>query len=494
MEVGIQHQALQGLLSGKTKPETSLENHEHNGHGLDKAPEGAGKTGDLLSLLPRNSHKALRILNREMHGALNSALHKQKLPPQAQTELLSPAKFIHKAIKLFDKLAETFATNGQSVREQLHKSLEQGLSDSRQVLHDAGLLDDDMEQAITAAQQQLPAAADTPESTATTTLTARQRSRSLAQSTHLQIQTRDGDVVTIDFSKQRQSTFTSLSADSDQGSLSAMQRENSASQSLSYSVDGDLDDDEQQAIADLMHKVGKLADKFFTGDMDKAVGKALDMGFDTDEIAGFSLALSQQRSQTDTRAVQQTESNQVTGLDALQQNLENFANFVGEFIQTAQSAPAAVLDQPQQSVAELLAAKLQSHPNQLQSTLSDEQTGELTDSLAHLPIPPGNADTQAVADSASKTTPEESVNRQPTDSSPAATAPNASTNPAEPDTAPASDQPMASIGKNILAAVSTFIEVRSMLAYNVPVDTPVTTDHDQSPTPDNLQGKVTQAG
>ncbi|MDZ7924145.1 MAG: DUF5610 domain-containing protein [Marinagarivorans sp.] len=101
--------------------------------------------------------------------------------------------------------------------------------------------------------------------------------------------------------------FSLTTADGDKieilaSSLKAMQLEkNGDSQSLnasqssqfSFSVDGDLDEGELKAINDLLNQVNKVSESFFSGNVEQAFDQALNMGFDSQEITGYALKMTQ---------------------------------------------------------------------------------------------------------------------------------------------------------------------------------------------------------
>lgn len=64
--------------------------------------------------------------------------------------------------------------------------------------------------------------------------------------------------------------------------------------SLSFSVTGELDEDELNAIADLVGEANDLAGTFFSGDIESAFQQALEIGYDEQELAGFALQLTRQ--------------------------------------------------------------------------------------------------------------------------------------------------------------------------------------------------------
>ncbi len=67
-----------------------------------------------------------------------------------------------------------------------------------------------------------------------------------------------------------------------------------ARDSFSFSVNGELDEGELKAIGNLVADANELAATFFDGDMDQAFNKALELGFDDQELTGFALQLTRQ--------------------------------------------------------------------------------------------------------------------------------------------------------------------------------------------------------
>lgn len=110
-----------------------------------------------------------------------------------------------------------------------------------------------------------------------------------------ELRTQDGDVVTITASAERSVSAGYQSVNyGDQYtnvSMRGLQMEASSSSAFSFSVQGDLDEGELGAIGDLMAKVGDLSETFFAGDIAGAFDMAMELGFDGEEIASFSLNL-----------------------------------------------------------------------------------------------------------------------------------------------------------------------------------------------------------
>lgn len=104
-----------------------------------------------------------------------------------------------------------------------------------------------------------------------------------------ELRTNDGDVISVHSYADRGAR--EQVGQGDGGSV--RQVSNAGMQDFNVSVQGDLDVDEMRAISDLLAQLNDVASTFFNGDIYDAYSKALDIGFDSDEIARFSLSLTQ---------------------------------------------------------------------------------------------------------------------------------------------------------------------------------------------------------
>ena len=109
------------------------------------------------------------------------------------------------------------------------------------------------------------------------------------QSAFIEITTRDGDVITIDLT-------AAIDASKSFNGNGDFEASITAQNSGQFVIEGVLDEDELSALNDLLAQVDSLAGKFFGGDVAAAFQQAQGMGFNTDEIAGFSLDFSQSSS------------------------------------------------------------------------------------------------------------------------------------------------------------------------------------------------------
>lgn len=110
-----------------------------------------------------------------------------------------------------------------------------------------------------------------------------------------ELTTLDGDTITIDANNTN--VFVGEYGNvggSGNGNESANGIEGMKDKSnFSMEIVGELDDQEKAAIEELLNQVMSLADEFYNGDIDKAYEAAMELGYDQNEIASYSVSLRQ---------------------------------------------------------------------------------------------------------------------------------------------------------------------------------------------------------
>ena len=141
-----------------------------------------------------------------------------------------------------------------------------------------------------------------------------------------QLTTQDGDVVTINASALYAAQYEQASGTRGGANVSTLSFESYEESQFSLFIEGELDEDELAAINDLLSNVNDLADEFYNGDMSVAFEKAMSLGFDSEEISGFALSLTQVKS---VRAIQAYQPEQ----EILKPNVMAELKPIGKFAQ-----------------------------------------------------------------------------------------------------------------------------------------------------------------
>ena len=105
------------------------------------------------------------------------------------------------------------------------------------------------------------------------------------------LKTQDGDTVTIRAASASSSALEGVSANYANGESNSVAGNFKSVDGFYFDVQGEIDDGEFEAIADLLGQVKNVSDAFFEGDLEEAFEYALSVGFDSTEIAKFSLRL-----------------------------------------------------------------------------------------------------------------------------------------------------------------------------------------------------------
>jgi len=146
------------------------------------------------------------------------------------------------------------------------------------------------------------------ESTAmvTTEMAVQSQVTNVSRSADVQITTKQGDVITISLSESASSSQTEFQAQQGDNEISIYNESNSFQSGFSITIEGNLNEDEQDALADLVDKMSDISEKFFKGNVKSAFKHAQKVGFDTEQIAGFSMDLNSEKSVEAIAAYQQT--------------------------------------------------------------------------------------------------------------------------------------------------------------------------------------------
>lgn len=165
-------------------------------------------------------------------------------------------------------------------------------------------------------QTYLTSEADTPEAEApqptqpvkTSESYVEGQSSQQAQEFSFDLVTNDGDKVTIyTRSLQAQQSEFGFNSGFENGQQYAMAYQSSSEVKQSqfmFSVNGDLDEGELKAINNLLNNVNDIAKDFYSGDVETAFNKALQMDYDASEISEFSVSLTQVKNFTAYKAYQ----------------------------------------------------------------------------------------------------------------------------------------------------------------------------------------------
>jgi len=206
--------------------------------------------------------------------------------------------------------------------------------------------------------------------TASSTMTVNSIATSIEHSAEIQITTKEGDVVTISLNESEVNSRSAFQAEQGDSKVTAYSESRSIESGFSISIEGDLNEDEQKSLADLINKMSKVSEKFFNGNVQSAFKHAQNVGFDTEQITGFSMELRKEKSVQAVTAYQQT---RVPEQSIKPDLLKQAADFIAE-TKVMMADTNEILDsfyQPKQAFSDLFSGV--SHMNVADSKPENEQ-------------------------------------------------------------------------------------------------------------------------
>jgi hypothetical protein len=208
----------------------------------------------------------------------------------------------------------------QKMYDAAVKGVEKGFAEAKEILDNLNLLSDTIESNIDTTFEKTfdrlteldpsLAAENASKSSTIERLTAAQR-YDQAESMSLEVKTQDGDTVTINFSNQSR-TEQSMGYETDGSSSSSVFNVSRSEESnYRFSVEGDLDEDEIDALQNLIKDVNEIAGEFFDGDVQKAFDMASEFQMDKTELSSMNLQLAQTKQYSSIANYTETQTNAV---------------------------------------------------------------------------------------------------------------------------------------------------------------------------------------
>jgi len=136
-------------------------------------------------------------------------------------------------------------------------------------------------------------------------------------------------------------------------------------------VKGDLSEDELKAIQKLVQDVGRLANDFFGGDVQKAFEQAPDVRFDPSQLASMNLTLSRSESYSAARIYEGTQ--RLEQPESIQNAGRRLGHMMRELRETAERPELGFLSRPDQTVGQLLKGLVE-QDGRFQNADADQQT------------------------------------------------------------------------------------------------------------------------
>ncbi len=251
------------------------------------------------------------------HFTLNNALKESvgveiKRPVSPTAELFDVDAVVNTVMDHIESRIGQAADEGASDDELANmvaaarEGVERGFGQARDQLNEIGKLDDalgskineaesgiaqgidDLEQGLFAAEE-----SDIGRSFPTSVYEREISSYSRKDSFSFELMTQEGDRIQISAFNAYAERSENVYAADENSAVSANAFAAFESAGYSLAIQGDLNEEEMSALQDLFAQVDDVAENFYSGDVETAFNMALELGYDDDQIAGFSLNLRQ---------------------------------------------------------------------------------------------------------------------------------------------------------------------------------------------------------
>jgi len=276
----------------------------------------------------------------------------------------SPNKIAERISKFVAQGLQNARNDGRSEAEIQAKfdaaveGVQKGFNEAREILDNLNFLSNDIAATIDETETKTfdaldainPANATSPTLPAYHTQAASVERYSSAETFSLDLQTQDGDTVKIVFANQSQQSSAFAYSGDGAGNYSAVyEASQSQSSALSFQVQGDLDEDELEAIANLIAEVTEISNEFFNGDVQKAFEIASEFSLDKTELASMNLQLTRSQEYSAASSYRQVQNNQSPDIGKLSGHLiNNFAQAIQQpeldFLQDISTVSQRLLD------------------------------------------------------------------------------------------------------------------------------------------------------
>ncbi len=299
--------AFSGFINGKAQEQVDTNRTSQVKQAIAKATQAnssqAQNTNSLANLNP-DKPDVLRMLGRQIKQGLQQFLPTLK-PSSARgayANLLKPEDSIKQDVATAFYSNPELSSPGSDLFSKFQDSIQDSISQTKDLLDKMGQLNEKIETEISSAAQNISqdinaglatAASEPVRGLPLVSGSAYQEySRSTAASAEIVIETKEGDRISLSFS-QSSSYSNSKSLSFDQDSLSVGEETSFSTEAgFSVLVEGDINKDEAKSIEKLMNRVNKIADKFFDGDVQKALQQAEKLKIDPSTLSSISVDLS----------------------------------------------------------------------------------------------------------------------------------------------------------------------------------------------------------
>ncbi len=252
---------------------------------------------DAVQLSDFHPARARKLLNDKIIASLNSVLEADGIQSldSSNAEDFTPEKVANRILDFIDSAMGLAKLNGaddaelEHMLEEAKRGVDMGFDQAKEILDGFGVLEGKIAEDIDTTYNLIQEGFEERDFGNVDRITNVERGDSAAreESFEMEIKTNDGDIIKLMINNSNSISTTQQLITSEDQQILNISSEKYSSSELTFSVQGELDEDELAAINDLVGQIGDIAEDFYDGKMQQALKHAVELGYDTGEIAGF---------------------------------------------------------------------------------------------------------------------------------------------------------------------------------------------------------------
>lgn len=195
---------------------------------------------------------------------------------------------------------------------------------------------------------------------------------SQSASNSIEIHTKDGDTVSLSLAALQSYQQSEGMQLSDSGASYGRYQSSSSGFAFEFNVTGQLDKGELDAITGLVKGLAGVADSFFSGDMASAFQQGMSLGYNSSELAGFSMDLQYSQSYRKSQVASVYGDVQTQGQDqranvpgrSIVQPLRDYAQSLAEVVKTIKDTFSQMQSSVQSTMDSIMAMRADNEKQQ----------------------------------------------------------------------------------------------------------------------------------
>jgi len=229
---------------------------------------------------------AQQILKHEVVGALRSRFDSVPLRQPSYSPTPQPAETAGQIVQTVNEVQATAGDDPAAALDEAAVAVDEGFQQTQAILSSLGAFNTDIAELVSSIQALVSQGLEQLQSSlGATGVESFSADYARTERTEIRIETQEGDVVRVRIGANSEASLEALAA-SDGGGTSVSL---SSTSNLAIRIEGDLNESELAAITDLLSNAESIVNDFFAGDTLSAFATVGQLGFDSQELASFSL-------------------------------------------------------------------------------------------------------------------------------------------------------------------------------------------------------------